>query len=353
MDVRKFGSDTNLLSIWDGDIAFNETVLFLEEADGSIPDAPLLYEPEKILQVCSGTCDVEYREGVDYALVDGKLRRLPGSAIPVLAHNIPYPAEKTEDVWSFDCIDGGLIAVLGNHILHRHQVLVSYRHNSPWTGFVQQDRTGMLPRTMRMLAEGKPVNLMFFGDSITTPADVSGNSLHTPPDMPSWPELAFAVLKEKYPSLTYTNTAVGGMASPWGVDVVKEKFAEPVPDLAVIGFGMNDATGDSIKPLDFVGNVCHIMERARTLNPDMEFILIATSVPNPMAPHFDRSQREHEPLFLQLERPGVAVMRMTSVHDGLLTRKRFYDMTGNNINHPNDYLSRAYAQTLLRVFGIH
>ena len=353
MDIRKFGSDTDLVSLWDGTVVYNESVLFLEDADGSVPDAPLLYHPDEILQVCSSTCDVEYREGVDFAVVDGKLRRLPGSRIPTLPHNIPYPAEKTEDVWSFDCIDGGLIAVLGNHVLHRHQIFVSYRHSDKWNGFVQSDRTMMLPRTMKLLREGKPVNLMFLGDSITTQADVSGNSLHTMPDMPSWPELAFEVLHENFPTLTYTNTAVGGMASPWGVEVVREKFADPVPDVAVIGFGMNDATGDSIKPLEFVGNICHIMELARTINPDMEFILISTSVPNPMAPHFDKTQREHEPLFLQLEHPGVAVMRMTSVHDGLLTRKRFYDMSGNNINHPNDYLSRAYAQTLLRVFGIH
>lgn len=352
MDIRKFGNNTNLISLWDGSIVYNESVLFLENADGTTPDAPLLYCPDEILQVCSSTCDVEYQEGVDYTLTDGKLRLLPNSKIPTLSHKIPYPTEKTEDVWSFDCKDGGLIAVLGNHILHKHQVFVSYRHHDRWNGFVQSDRTCMLPRTMQMLREGKKVNLMFFGDSITTPADVSGNALHDAPDMASWPELAFEVLHSRYPSLTYTNTAVGGMASPWGVEVVKEKFSNPVPDIAIIGFGMNDATGDSIQPLEFAGNICHIMERARTLNPNMEFILISTSVPNPMAPHFDKSQREHEPLFLQLEHPGVAVMRMTSVHDSLLTRKRFYDMSGNNINHPNDFLSRAYAQTLLRVFGI-
>ena len=111
MDIRKFGSDTDLVSLWDGTVVYNESVLFLEDADGSVPDAPLLYHPDEILQVCSSTCDVEYREGVDFAVVDGKLRRLPGSRIPTLPHNIPYPAEKTEDVWSFDCIDGGLIAL--------------------------------------------------------------------------------------------------------------------------------------------------------------------------------------------------------------------------------------------------
>jgi hypothetical protein len=38
---------------------------------------------------------------------------------------------------------------------------------------------------------------------------------------------------------------------------------------------------------------------------------------------------------------------MTAVHGSLLSKKSYADMTGNNINHPNDYLARVYAQTLL------
>ena len=38
---------------------------------------------------------------------------------------------------------------------------------------------------------------------------------------------------------------------------------------------------------------------------------------------------------------------MTSVHKSLLERKHFYDMTGSNLNHPNDFLARVYAQSLL------
>ena len=41
---------------------------------------------------------------------------------------------------------------------------------------------------------------------------------------------------------------------------------------------------------------------------------------------------------------GVATANMTGVHQELLRHKSFLDMTGNNINHPNDFLSRWYAQ---------
>lgn len=351
MDIRKYNAAYDLESLFEGDISYNESVMFMEQADGSVPDAPLLYRPEEIIQVCSSTCDVEYVEGEDYAVVDGRLRRIPTGRMPLMLRETAYPSQEKEGVWTFRNADGSLIAVADGHQMHLHQVFVTYRHSESWNGFVQPDRSMMIPRTMAALEAGRPVNMMFFGDSITTPANVSGNDLHTPPDMPSWPELAFAVLQERYPHLTYSNTAVGGMSSPWGVDVVLDKFRDTVPDIAVIGFGMNDATGD-MPPREFVGNICHIMEKARTLNPNMEFILISTTLANPTATQFSKTQNEHEPLFLALEHTGVAVMQMTSVHAALLERKRFCDMSGNDINHPNDYLSRAYAQTILRLFGI-
>ena len=38
---------------------------------------------------------------------------------------------------------------------------------------------------------------------------------------------------------------------------------------------------------------------------------------------------------------------MTTMHGDLLKRKAFIDMTGNNVNHTNDYLTRVYAQVIL------
>jgi len=44
-----------------------------------------------------------------------------------------------------------------------------------------------------------------------------------------------------------------------------------------------------------------------------------------------------------------AVADMTTMSQELYAMgKRFRDMTGNNINHPNDFLARIYAQVLLK-----
>ena len=47
----------------------------------------------------------------------------------------------------------------------------------------------------------------------------------------------------------------------------------------------------------------------------------------------------------------MTVVPMTALHAETLERKKYWDMTANNINHPNDMLIRMYAQTFSEVFA--
>jgi hypothetical protein len=49
----------------------------------------------------------------------------------------------------------------------------------------------------------------------------------------------------------------------------------------------------------------------------------------------------------ELVAPGVALADLTSIWGELLKRKSFYDLTGNGVNHPNDFGHCVYAETLL------
>ena len=42
----------------------------------------------------------------------------------------------------------------------------------------------------------------------------------------------------------------------------------------------------------------------------------------------------------------MAVADVTTFHKYLLRRKRFCDMSANNVNHPNDFMARAYAHVM-------
>jgi hypothetical protein len=80
--------------------------------------------------------------------------------------------------------------------------------------------------------------------------------------------------------------------------------------------------------------------------------LIAPILPNAQVGNFMGTQAQFLPVLQTLEGQGVAVADMTSFHQYLLTRKRYFDMSGNNVNHLNDFLARAYAQVIWQtVFG--
>jgi hypothetical protein len=34
-----------------------------------------------------------------------------------------------------------------------------------------------------------------------------------------------------------------------------------------------------------------------------------------------------------------------------MKKKRFSDLSGNNVNHPNDFSHRVYAQVIVQLFG--
>ena len=48
--------------------------------------------------------------------------------------------------------------------------------------------------------------------------------------------------------------------------------------------------------------------------------------------------------------PGVALADVTAVWELLLKHKHDLDLTGNGLNHPNDFGHRLYAQAILSLF---
>lgn len=60
---------------------------------------------------------------------------------------------------------------------------------------------------------------------------------------------------------------------------------------------------------------------------------------------------KYESALLSLEETGFAVTRITSIYKYLEENKGFYSLTRNGINHPNDFVVRAYAQTFVTMLA--
>lgn len=342
--LDKYDLDAYIQPYWSGNIVYQESLWLVENKDGSVPDAPLLYEATEIISVRSSDLQTEYQEGVDYELADGKLRILPDSNIPTTKYDFYYPSEQTDK--SMKLSDGtGYIFFSEGSVVHSMQIAVTYIHNGTYPGEIPANKSAQLPKTMAKLENGEHLQISVYGDSISTGRNSSQQTGAMPNARP-WFQMFVDKLSNTYPdaSVSLHNPSVSGKKSDWGAEEAQTNVGYG-PDLCIIGFGMNDGT--KLHSVNFyIQNIQAIIDAARAGNPDCEFVLVATMLANPEASNFAGCQKDYLPALLELEEEGIVVMDMSTMHEDLLTRKRYYDMTGNNVNHPNDFLARAYAQNL-------
>lgn len=342
MDFNKL-----LNPFWEGKTVLGETILLVSD-NGTTPDASLFFTPDKILSVTSTDFTTEYVEGKDWVLRNNKICKIPGSSIPSLADtDFVFTDNRTDECFPTKN-NGQYVWYKAGSTLHEHQLSVTYTHSdtySPDIGLYGKER---LFATKKHLKTKTPFTICFYGDSITAGCDCS-SVVKAPPFMPDWTKLITISLGQNNGCpIKYINTAVGGKTSVWGIENAKERLADYRPELSVIAFGMNDGT-EHIAPEDFKKNISGIMEMTLEQNKDCEFILVAPTLANPLS-NFDGLQREYYSVLTECARKSDAVINMTALHEEILNRKRFCDTTGNNINHPSDFLTRIYAQVILQVF---
>lgn len=335
-----------LTPVWEGEISYQESVLPVYNTDGTIDPIPLLYPIEEIVEVKNASLSVTYKEGVDYTLSNGEFVVLGNGSIPVLPHRVFHPMSNDLNIKD---ADGGYLCFHEGDWFHSRQIVVTYRHKAGYTGYIPEGKRERLPNTLNKLGAKEDLDLLVFGDSISVGGNASG-FLNVAPFMPTYPELFAQGLEKEYGvKVNIRNFSVGGQDSTWGAREIENVLKEvDNVDLAIVAFGMNDATLDDAT---YLANVTRISDTIRSQYNHAETLLVASMLPNPKAVGFWGNQVNFYEVLEAYEKTapkGVAVVNMTKTHEGLLQRKRYEDMTGNNVNHTNDYLSRVYAQTLLK-----
>ncbi len=342
-------------------IVKKETVMFLDYGQKK----SLLYRADEILEVTSYDGARTYLRGKDYELENGRIVLLEGSAIPCITSEIYYAGH--EIYWG----EGTTMT--------QWQVCVTYTHSDTWEGFEQPCHTDVYESVIQKLENGEDVTIIFYGDSITYGANAS-YIVGCQPEQESYPLMLVRALADLYKyrvhyvntglgdvspvptkdyvpfndckgTITYINPSVGGWKSQDGVDhfdaYVKPQIEQYGCDLFVVAFGMNDGNELPRVPVE---NANTIMQSVEEMCPDSLYLAVATMVPNPNATGWYGRQDRQEEAFLaeELMDGRCAVAQMTSVSKAVLEHKEFMDYTGNNINHPNDFFGRVYAQVLFQ-----
>ncbi|MGM9679892.1 MAG: SGNH/GDSL hydrolase family protein, partial [Eubacteriales bacterium] len=344
--IDRYDPDTAMKYIWEGPIVYNESVMFVGKDD----EASLLYTPDTVFSVRSCDLKTEYREGIDYEVKDGKICLTEDTSIPYMTVEEYYPDQP---------IPGGSFpSRLPEHpnlrfgegdTFIRYQVYVTYSHLEHWDRYVPEGQSGKFPRTIEKLRNGDPVTVLFFGDSITEGYNSSG-FIGVEPYADSWSQMTATYLGEYYGNdrVRYINTGLAGQNSDWALATVQANVIDYAPDLVVLAFGMNDG---GMTAVAHTNNMLRVIGAIRSALPETEIVLVSTMLPNEEAQGFWGNQNTFEATYLKnvaKKYSDVAIVRMTSMHSLLLESKEYYHMTGNNINHPNDFLSRIYAQSVVR-----
>jgi len=344
--LDRYDLDAYTLPYWQGGVVYQESVMMLEREDGGVPDAPLLYSPTRILSLRSSDLKTEYRQGVDYVLVDGKIRLTPASSIPTVPHTVYYPKNKSEtSMPRNEKYGSGYVFFSEGSRMHAMQLAVTYLHDGVFPGAIPPCKARLLKKAVAKLERGGNFRICVYGDSISTGANATKTVAALPYAKP-WFEMLCDKLNQRYgkAKISLSNPSLGGKTSEWGRAEADSRIESGL-DLCLIGFGMNDGT-HRVSPADFRNHIEGVIESVLCKNPDCAFVLISTMIPNPEVSRFFGYQPDYLAELEKLEQEGVAVADMTSFHCALLSRKRYFDMSGNNVNHPNDFLSRAYAQVL-------
>ena len=366
-------------NIFEGNNVTSETVMFLNYGDTKT----LLYNIDRIISVKNYDGTKTYEEGKDYVIVDGKIMIPEGSSMPCIRPDRYYNVEGNTLVTKYNGVDTNTFYSEG-YAMTYWQVWVEYEHSDDWNGYEQENQSDYFADFIEKLMNGEDVTIFYYGDSITVGANSSYFNNYAPYQYGyalmltnaladsfgytvkyvSTNHLSSSMSKvptENYVAgtrgtITYVNTAVGGWTSGSGVQNfekhVKNYIDQYGCDLFVCAFGMNDIGSSSS-----VSNIKTIVDNVYKLAPDTSVMLVSTMFYNNVS--VQAETRNGNALAMNTNLDNLAATyredgrecgftSMTLMSQSILERKEFMDYSGNNVNHPNDFFCRVYAQTIFQ-----
>lgn len=341
-----------LYPIWKGERVENEPFMFV----GKMDKGNFLYHPQEILSVKDYYLEKEFQVDKDYRVVGKTFERL-NDVIPYWEEDEyyldgyeMYAIGANKDICERYGKQKYLKYAEGNTFTQR-QIAVTYTHKDSWNGPIPVGKKEKFTNILQKLVSGEKCKILFYGDSITTGCNASGTAQGgmTPPYMPPFPNMICEYLREKYSSeIELINTAVGGMGTLWGLENLDERVISYAPDLVLIGFGMNDPRTPRE---EYAAMIRSMIEKIHAALPNTEVLLYSSILPNTDSDEnwyanqtvFHKDLTEIEKLYGYVGTANITEMQEYIVSTG----KHYRDMTANNINHPNDFGHRLYAQVIL------
>jgi len=376
---NEYGEKEMMTPFWTQDVMYNESVLLVKGSDG-LAKGNIAFTPKGKIKITSPTMDVEYKEGKDYVVSGRTITVTENTTMPWLDEGVLFGVDMpTGEGLSTQPVSKAGEELGYKNVLYtesvfmiKNQVLVTYEYDKTEfdASVIPAFQGDILTNTYELLKNKQTVNIIAYGDSISTGCNSTGGGLQSvyedtypgmsyyvpfdrAPYTPTFPEMFATGLAKHYGAdTTVFGAGMGGQTSDWAARNAADRVVNPdfgyEPDLVIVSLGMNDATSR----LDFdifEANLLKIIDDIRAKsNKTVEFIFMGTMLANPYAIQCT-NQEDYWPVIQKVasQREGIAAVDMGAMHAFFLENKYYADMLANNINHPNDFLIRTYAMNLL------
>ena len=339
--------------LWKNNTVFNETVMFAGSRCGK-----LMFRASRIIKVENLCTQTVYEAGKDFI-------HTPGTAEIILTEFSRIPAFTDDDIHPTgdkvrlrpdpqtnaidDAVDGGYLLFTESGWFAENQVDVTYQAVD--IDLDMPPQISKINRFRSSLAAAKKLRITLIGDSISVGSNAT-KFMKKPPFAPSYIERFTAYLQEKYHSeITLNNRAIGGTGIMMAENI-KADYLGDRPDLLVIAYGMNDFFRTPVEK--FLQTLQQIIDECRYVNPDTEYLVVSPMSGNPL---WRYTQRGNDLIYADALRKFAATAHsdtafadVNKVWQLFAERKGFYSLTGNGVNHPNDYAHRIYASVLQQLF---
>lgn len=396
--VYNYGFEESVRPFWQSDVIYNEPILLLDSGDGNAANGKLMCDVEEIYSVRDYSQKREWKRGVDWDYVDGKIVRVGDSDIPYFTTENMHGRDLYRRSYGdngeiiktpfdahapyFQTVSGeDTVIYTETPLIFEYQIFVTYRYKKgAYTGPVQQYLGDSLPLFENKIRKGEKIKMLLLGDSLSCGGSSSSN-LKSEPYLKNWYELfADAVSAASGAEASMDNSySVGGQISDWSlspsgeslgnIDLNKAQAAvlKENPDLVLIGWGMNDGTWHEKKET-LVENIIKIIDSITFVaKRKIEFLVIGTCMANDNGSCYVLENGIRKPLYnwhpyyskilseWLKDVESTIFVDMGEIHRYAIANKKYEDMTVNDVNHPNDFVVRMYAMNLassvIRDFG--
>jgi len=333
---------------------------------------PYAIVPESVRIHALPTGGVVYKEGVDYFLDHdwGGICRLEGGAIP---SDKPVYVDYEVYLQRVDVVEvsplgtvtvrkgkpspvnveipdahPGTTAIARIYVPYRTNVISEENiyplpsRNITWRDFIKVSGREYLSHTLGRLKDGKPVTIVCWGDSVTAGGSPSSHDR-------CYVEVFRNRLKSAYPQsdITVVNAGIGGSNTDSRRSGFEQEVLAHSPDLITVEY-VNDA---NMTPEHIASNYAEFMSRARTMNPNVEFVILTPHFVMPQwMGNFDKSVSAMRKAAADNK---AALGDVANIWEHLRELGIPYMiLEANGINHPNDLGHEFYAETLMTLMSL-